>query len=120
MAILKLDDALWAGETIEPRILELIPAIMLKKPIFFKYKTIPDDLKKILLDIKKNKATDEFRGIPVKKYIEWIEHIGHKNKSTSLLKTFRFSKNDVILLNKLKSKLNLSEIDILRLGLQKL
>ena len=114
-----LKDAVWAGQY-EPRILELIPAIVLKKPTLFEIQQLPDDLERIIWSIKKGAAKEDFRGVPANKYLYWIDKVGHKGKQTNLLKTFRFSTDDVTLLNELKQRTSLSEIEILRLALGKL
>ena len=111
-----IDDALWAGQY-EPRILELIPAIVLKKPNLFEIKEMPKDLKQIIWDIKRGIAKNEFREILAQKYLYWIDKIGHKGKQTSLLKTYRFFTEDVKLLSELKQKLNLSETETIRTAL---
>ncbi|MFH1223123.1 MAG: hypothetical protein V1647_02120 [Pseudomonadota bacterium] len=112
-----LEEALWAGQY-EPRILELIPSIVLKKPNFFEIKQIPEDLNQIIWDIKKGVAQKDFRGVPYQKYLYWLDKVGHKGKQPSLLKTYRFSTRDVLLLNKIKQYTELPEIEIIRLGLK--
>ncbi|TMR62383.1 hypothetical protein, partial [Streptococcus pseudopneumoniae] len=47
-----LDDAIWAG-SIEPRIFELIPAIIVKHPKFFAYQFLPEDLAIVVTEIKR-------------------------------------------------------------------
>jgi hypothetical protein len=68
-----LDDALQAGN-VEPRILELLPAILVKCPELLAYEQnhVPVDLKKVLLDLKKGKEAAHFRGVPFKKYEPWL------------------------------------------------
>lgn len=51
---------------------------------------MPDDLKKLIQDIRKANNTSDFRNIPATIYMQWIDRIGHKKKP-SLLKTFRFN-----------------------------
>jgi len=116
---LLLEEALWAGQY-EPRITELIPAIILKKPNFFEIKEMPEDLKQIIRDIKHGIAKNEFREIPAEKYLYWITKVGHKGKQTSLLKTYRFFTEDVTLLNELRQKMDLSEIEVIRTALLEL
>ena len=116
---LTLEDALWAGQY-EPRILELIPAIILKKPKFFEIKEMPKDLEQTISNIRHNAAIDEFRGVPSEKYLYWLDKIGHKGKQTSLIKTYRFLTEDVKLINELKQKINLSETQLIRMALLEL
>jgi hypothetical protein len=117
---IEIGDALFAGK-LEPRIFELLPALLLKKPSFFKdIKTIPNDLKIIINDIRRGVSTREFRGIPREKYMYWLNFIGHEDKKPTLLKSFRFSQNDLEILRYLKSKYSDSEIGIIRRGIMSL
>jgi len=113
-----LQDALWAGQ-FEPRILELIPAIVLKKRNLFQLKEpLPEDLAAVLQGIIHGEETKTFRGVAPRLYLQWVERIGHKGKSPSLLKTYRFSNEDVRLLNELKNRTTLKEIEIIRTALE--
>src|SRR5687768_13272417 len=47
-----LNDALWAAE-LEPRILELLPAIVARRPKFFVFFDLPEDLKHVVKEIKR-------------------------------------------------------------------
>jgi hypothetical protein len=115
-----VEDVLWAGN-FEPRILELLPAILLKKPkVFSNTGDLPDDLKEILSGVRKGKAVKPFRGIPVRDYMKWIPLLGHRNKTPSILKTFRFNQEDVQVLEELKKKLEQSEISVIRQALRNL
>ena len=113
-----LEDALWAGE-LEPRVLELLPAILLKKPkVFTVKKKNPQDLKEVIQCIRKNKQCPDFRGIAAKDYLKWINKIGHLNKKPTLLKTYRFNHEDLKLIDDLKKKRKTTEIAIVREALQ--
>jgi len=113
-----LDDALWAGQ-FEPRILELIPAIVLKKNKLFKLRgAYPDDLQDVIKRITHGEEPVQFRGVEPRLYLQWIERIGHRGKSPALLKTFRFSSDDVKLLREIKNKTALKEIEIIRNALE--
>jgi hypothetical protein len=57
-------DALWAGLT-EPRILELLPALIVKRPALFSDVTdLPDDLSAAVSALRRNERPKDFRGIP--------------------------------------------------------
>jgi hypothetical protein len=115
-----LEAALWAGE-VEPRILELLPAILLKKPGFFTAtERMPQDLKDVLTAIRKGEPPPAFRGIPGEDVLKWVPLIGHQNKLPSLSKTYRFQQEDLQLLSHLKTSLRVSESDVIRLGLKAL
>ena len=100
---IQLADALWAGE-IEPRIYELLPALILKRPSLFKsLEKVPEDLDQVIKSIRKNQANVDFRGIPAKAYLAWIPKVVQSGKLPSLLKSFRFRHDDVALLEDIKS-----------------
>lgn len=68
-----LHDVLMAAQ-LEPRILELLPAIMVLIPdaLIFNKDDVPRDLAKVVNDIKKRGKCGPFRGIPQKKYCHWL------------------------------------------------
>lgn len=115
-----LEDALWAG-TLEPRIYELLPAIVIKKPGFFDGAgDLPEDLAAVVRAIRRGRATEEFRGIPARDYLAWVPRVGHRNKQPTLAKTFRFRQQDVELLRRLADALGASEPDVIIRGLRSL
>jgi hypothetical protein len=115
-----LEAALWAGE-VEPRILELLPAILLKKPGFFTaIDRMPEDLREVLTAIRKGEVPPPWRGIPGQDLLRWVPLIGHQNKLPTLSKTYRFKREDLQLLAQLKTSLGVSESDVIRLGLKAL
>lgn len=69
-----LGDVLKAGE-LEPRIFELLPAIMILIPeaLRFKKRDIPPDLAEVIRSIQnKDEETKPFRGITPQKYRHWL------------------------------------------------
>jgi ribosome-binding protein aMBF1 (putative translation factor) len=68
-----LKESLEAGK-LEPRILELLPAILLVLPQALKFTAdeIPSDLKDILECIRARHSNKEFRGIPAQDYLHWL------------------------------------------------
>lgn len=114
-----LKDVLWAGKW-EPRLLELLPAVMIKKPSMIQFKAVPPDLDKVLHQLRKNETPPDFRGIPGTKLQEWVPRIGHKGKLPSQLKAFRFRKEDVELLEEIAKVRGWTETDVLRAGLRAL
>ncbi len=114
-----LKDVLWAGR-LEPRLLELLPAVMIKKPSLVEYRRVPPDLERVLDELRHNETPPDFRGIPGRKLQEWIPHVGHKGKLPTQLKAFRFRKEDVALLEDLAAERGLTETDVVRAGLRAL
>lgn len=68
-----LIEALCAAE-LEPRIHELLPAIMVCLPeaLKFKPKDVPADLKAVVLAIKKRRTLIPYKGIKAEKYMRWL------------------------------------------------
>jgi hypothetical protein len=117
---IRVADALWAGE-IEPRILELLPALLLKKPSFFQDTTgLPEDLARVVRALKRNQVPETFRGIPGADLLRWVPRIGRKNKLPSRLRCFRFSAEDSQHLAHLARELGLNETAVLRRALREL
>ncbi|MBW2733338.1 MAG: hypothetical protein JRH20_13190 [Deltaproteobacteria bacterium] len=116
-----VDDALWVGKW-EPRVLELLPAILLKKPKFFVTRgCLPGDIQAVLDGIRHNKAVDTFRGVPAYLYLRWVPRVGHRNKYPSCIKTYRFSHEDMALINDLKQRFpDETEVSIIRRALREL
>jgi hypothetical protein len=114
-----LKDVLWAGR-LEPRLLELLPAVMIKKPSLVEYDVVPPDLDCVLEELRRNETPPDFRGIPGKKLQEWVPRVGHKGKVPTQLKAFRFRKEDVDLLEEIAAARGLTETDVVRAGLRAL
>ncbi len=68
-----LDDVLKAGE-LEPRILELLPAVLILLPeaVRLRKRDIPDDLAAVIDDIQHRRDCKPWRGIPPQKYCHWL------------------------------------------------
>ncbi len=115
-----LDEALWVGEW-EPRVLELLPAVLLKRPgILRNPSEIPEDLREVLVELRHGRPEKPFRGVLAKDYAQWVPRIGRRGKLPSLLKTFRFGPEDIALIEKLKKRSGEPEITLVRRALQML
>ncbi len=114
---MKLNDLLWAGK-IEPRILELIPAIAVKKPsAIVDLENAPEDLKTVIKEIKAANPISKFRKVNPKDYMQWLGSVGQRNRNPTKLKSFRFQKEDLELLKSFKLQ-GMSEIEAVRKGLK--
>ena len=114
---LSIKDYIWAG-TFEPRIFELLPALVIKKPSLFEdLKNCPNDLDQIVKEIRSGQATKDYHGISPKNYLRWIPFVGHKGREASQLKSFRFSSSDSELLHFFTLN-GYSEIGAVREGLR--
>lgn len=114
-----LEDALWAG-AVEPRIMELLPAILVKRPALITMpQQLPDDVADVIHAIRHGKNAPAFRGVPAEQYLPWVAHIGRKGRAPSVLKSFRFQRDDVLRLRRLRENLPArSETDVIRMALK--
>jgi hypothetical protein len=73
---LKIKDAIWAGQKVEPRILEVLPAAFARLPKRFDYD--PEEvaqLIKIVQSLRESKdAGQDFMGVPYEKVLVWYNH----------------------------------------------
>jgi len=115
-----VEDALWAGR-VEPRVLELLPALIVKRPSLFVNATrLPPDLRAVVHALRRNERPPDFRGIPGAALLRWLPSVGHKGKLPSRLKAFRLQADDLALLDRLSVELDLSQTDVLRRALRSL
>lgn len=113
-----LEDALWVGE-IEPRVLELLPAILARRPrLFLQARPLPEDLRAVVGALKRGKAEQEFRGIPAAKYAAWEEFVRLKGPTKcAVAKIYRWQEEDLAALEKLKNEWQVCETEALRKAL---
>jgi hypothetical protein len=117
---IRVVDALWAGQ-IEPRILELLPALLIKKPsMFVDPKELPDDVARAVQQLKRGRVPDELRGIPGPDLARWLPRVGHRERWPSVAKIFRLQRDDIHLLQRLAADLRASETEVVRRGLRAL
>jgi hypothetical protein len=117
---LRVADVLWAGET-EPRFLELIPALLVKRPsMFVDPHDLPDDLSRVVRRLRRNLVPETFRGIPGPDVYRWLPRVGRKDKLPARLKSFRLKPDDLHLLQHLSQTKGVSETEVIRRGLRAL
>lgn len=114
-----LEDALWAAR-IEPRIYELLPAILVNQPKFFAFSKLPDDLKKIVTELKTGKPKTYYRGVAPKAYERWIPVFARNGEYPSVMKSFRLHREDIKNLEDLQSITGLSKSEILREAIRRM
>jgi hypothetical protein len=114
-----LEDALWAG-TVEPRILELLPAVLLKKPGLLRLpEDLPKDVIEVMHAIRHGKTAPSFRGVAPDQYLPWVTKVGRRGRSPSVLKSFRFKRDDVLRLARLRESLPArSDTEVIRMALE--
>jgi len=117
---LRVADVLWAGE-LEPRLLELLPALIVKRPGLFESLTpLPEDLARVVASLRRDREPVAFRGIPGRDVHRWLTRVGRKGKVAAHLKSFRFTPEDQRLLEHLAQNLGVSETEVVRRGLRAL
>lgn len=113
-----VEDFFWVGRNIEPRVLELLPAFVLKRPGIFLIKEYPQQLLEAVNKLRRGDSSLEFEGIPLRRCEQWLPHVGRKGKIPSAMKSFRFRKEDINLLRELSEKLGTPETEVLRRALK--
>ncbi|MGZ3723322.1 MAG: hypothetical protein ACXVA9_10345 [Bdellovibrionales bacterium] len=113
-----IDDMLWVGREIEPRVLQLMPAIALKRPGMLMTRDFPAALRAAMNDIKYGRDKTVFEGIPLNKCTQWVPEVGRKGKTPLASKTFRLSLDDQKILKHLSQKMGLTETEVLRVALR--
>lgn len=117
---LYLDEAIWVGENVEPRVLELLPAIILKRPGIFVVKDFPAPLLNAANQLRKGEISLKYRGIPLRRCEQWLPYVGHKGKLPSTLKSFRLPKEDLEILKILSNKFGINETSVISKALREL
>lgn len=115
---INIEDAIWAGKNVEPRILEVLPAAVMRLEKHFDYNPeVHVELKKIIEKLKENTVGDFF-GIPTEKIRPWL-NIRLKDKrikslgEKKVIKTFRLSPVTIERIKDLKRTMKISEADLL-------
>jgi hypothetical protein len=115
---LAIEDVLWAGE-LEPRLLELLPALIVKRPrMFTGTGALPEDLARVVADLRRDRVPPDFRGLKGPDLHRWLRRVGRKGKMPALLRSFRLRPEDLRLLEHLSKELGLSQTDVIRRGLR--
>lgn len=111
-----LEDALWAAK-LEPRIYELLPAIIARRPKLFVFFELPKDLEAVVKEIKKSCVKTPYQGVAPEKYSQWISLVSRKNKVAKVMKAFRLCAEDLAILDTLSQKQAKSRTEILHQAL---
>lgn len=117
---LDVSDVLFSGE-LEPRLLELLPALVVKRPsMFVSLANLPTDLANVVRALRRDRIPSDFRGIPGADLHRWLRRVGRNGTVPSHLKSFRFQPADQRLLEHLSKALGISETEVIRRGLRAL
>jgi hypothetical protein len=113
-------DVLWAGHA-EPRLLELLPALIVKRPgLFSDVHELPEDLAEVVSELRRDHEPGAFRGIPGHDIHRWLPRVGRKGKVPARLKSFRLTPEDQRLLERISKELGVSATEVIRRGLRAL
>lgn len=116
---LRLTDAIWAGENVEPRILEVLPAAVLRLPNHFDLNRVEHpDLFLAIEALRKREKGHPLWGIPFRKYKVWAELILPDRRMKPLtekkvVKTFRLSPKSIEVLKRRSKEWGCSKTDAL-------
>ena len=117
---LEVEHVLWAGE-IEPRLLELVPALIVKRPsMFVSVRSLPPDLDQVVQSLRRDVCPPDLRGIAGPDIHRWLRRVGRRDQVPSRLKSFRFKPGDQRLLERLSKELGVSETEVIRRALRAL
>jgi hypothetical protein len=117
---LEVAEVLWAGE-IEPRFLELLPALLVKQPsLFVDVQRLPADLEFVVRKLRRNVEPEAFRGISGDRLLHWLSQVGRTRGAPARLKSFRLRADDLRLLKALSERLGVSETEVVRRGIRAL
>lgn len=121
LARVRIKDMIWAGQNVEPRILEVLPAAILRLPKAF----IVDDIKRlfnldqVISDLRHQKESGaDFLNMPYKKMKIWM-NISLNDRRTKakdnkkVMKTFRLSPQTILSIGLLKKKNGISEAAVI-------
>lgn len=115
---INIEDAIWAGKNVEPRILEVLPAAVMRLEKHFNYNPeVHTELKRAIEQLRGN-GEGNFLGVPTEKIRPWL-NIRLKDKriksldEKKVIKTFRLSPATIERIKELKKAKNISEADLL-------
>jgi hypothetical protein len=120
-------DAVWAGENVEPRILEVLPAALLKFPGNFLLRNqLPQRLSEIVECIRRgDEDGPDYKGIEYRKMKDWAElrlpdRRTKPMRELKVAKEFRLSPAAIARLEKAAAALNITSTEVLELAISKL
>lgn len=120
-ARVRIKDLIWAGQNVEPRILEVLPAAALRLPKAFIYDNTKEILvlKSVIQDLRENKEIGtDFLNAPYEKIKVWM-NISLNDRRTKIsddkkiMKTFRLNPETIFKINLLKNKNGISEAAVI-------
>lgn len=110
-----LSEMIFAGQ-FEPRVLELLPAVLLKRSALVRLpKKLPAEVEAMLEAVRHGHDAPSFYGVPASAYMPWIERLGRAGHGKAVMRSFRLQPADLRRLRELKRKTGAaSETEVLR------
>ena len=116
--VVRVEDVLEVGER-EPRVLELLPALLVKRPGMFASRgDLPGELAAAVDRLRRGRVPEACFGISGAKLHRAFGRLGRAREKGSRLKAFRLTDVDRELLVSLSDELELSETDVIRHALR--
>jgi hypothetical protein len=116
----KVDDVIEVGRR-EPRVLELLPALLAKRPgMFVSRRDLPAELAAAVERLKAGRTPQACFGISGTKLLRALRTVTKARDKGSRLKAFRLTDADREVLLELSDELALSETDVIRHALRML
>ncbi len=117
-ARIKIEDAVWAGKYVEPRILEVLPAAVMRLQKHFDLNTCEDHELKNAVKKLVEKKEGQFYGVDLKKIEPWLNlklKDGRVKKMVDkkIMKSFRLRPETIETLESLKNATGKSEAEII-------
>ncbi len=114
-----LNEALWAAK-LEPRILELLPALLARRPKVFVCLDVPQELELVVRELRVGRAKTPYQGIPAQNYERWMDLVGHNKLRPKIMRSFRLSTAAIAILETLAKNQNTSQSAIIQQALSAL
>ena len=120
-AKIKIKDLIWAGQNVEPRILEVLPAAAARLPRAFIFDTTKNTiaLQKVVIDLNENKAKGaDFLKVPYEKIKVWMNLTLNDGRTKiaenkKIMRTFRLKPETIHKIELLKKKNGTSEATVI-------
>lgn len=121
-ARIRIEDAIWAGMNIEPRILEVLPAAVVRLPAHFDFQRKKHRSMVPIIDALNGRRVEgpDFEGIPYRKLNAWTE-LRLKDARTKpmnekrIVKTYRLKRETIFRIEKKAEELGVSDTEALEL-----
>jgi hypothetical protein len=117
-AAVEVEDVIAVGRS-EPRVLELLPALLVRRPgMFVRRSGLTPELAAAVQRLKDGRTPESCFGVSGVKLLRTLDKLGPARDRGSKLKAFRLTADDQELLLGLADSYGLSETDVIRYALR--